>query len=97
MERTSSLVGGKSEPTEIEPTLIDERMNVCGLPALQRFLGNRPDGAETREWEPPTGERETEAISEHICTDLKFSPARPNAGEGNPIGSQRIRSTRLVD
>ena len=53
-------------------------MNVCGLPALKRCPGNRPDGAETGEGEPPTGERETEAISEHICTDLKFSPARPN-------------------
>jgi hypothetical protein len=51
--------------------------------------GKRPDGAETGEWESPRGERETEA---GICTDRKFSPARPGKAR-SPIGSQKVRST----
>eukprot|EP01018_Ginkgo_biloba_P028893 Gb_01758 [translate_table: standard] len=59
-------------------------------------LEDRPDAAERR----PTRERITHLrgtrdghLEAHY--DLHATPARPNIGEGNPIGSRRIHSTCL--
>lgn len=43
--------------------------------ALFRTLGNGPDGAETGFFQ--RGNERKTAFSEHICTNLQFSPARP--------------------
>lgn len=75
---------------------IGARTYVVTLPAFQRCLEDRPDAAERR----PTRERITHLrgtrdghLEAHY--DLQATPARPNTGEGNPIGSRRIHSTCL--
>ncbi|KAL0386736.1 UNVERIFIED_CONTAM: putative mitochondrial protein [Sesamum latifolium] len=83
---------GPPNPATDEKALWSKGKRVVTLPAFQRCLEDGPDAAERRPGSGfPTGRGET-AISRRITT---YRQHRRDL-EGNPIGSQRIHSTRSL-